>query len=449
MRVTSLYVALVALVGVALIYYATFRFGTVASEHVATSYPRPSPLPDTPSSESGPSHGWIFDYRKDGRQYGLSDAQCDSAFPRLYKEIDRAVEFRKNNPITVDEVETGWRGDGIVRAMIWDNQLYIIEARAVTDHNHRPRALATMHSIHRAVSAYPGRLPNVEFTFTTHDSAELAPSEQPSQHTTWSYSRPANHEKLWLMPDFGFWGWPDVGLRSYTELQSWLEHQEDEFEDKIPKIIWRGSVHVGSHDVRAGLLAASEGKEWSDVRSIDWGNETDIEVKLMGMEEHCMYMFTVQTEGNTYSGRLKYLLNCASVLVSHPLRFIEHYHHLLDASPSSPNQNYVQVKRDFSDLPQKMHHYLSQKHFEGAKRIADNARVVFRERYLSPAAEACYWRALIRGWASVQGFKTDFWVDGEAGKRKMPRGTPFESYAIMEAVHWNLPAKARKIVEYD
>ena len=137
----------------------------------------------------------------------------------------------------------------------------------------------------------------------------------------------------------------------------------------------------------------------------------------------------IDITGNTYSGRLKYLLNCASVLISHPLRFIEHYHHLLDASPSSPTQNYVQAKRDFSDLPNIMHLYLSQKHFERAKHIAENARTLFRQRYLTPAAEACYWRALIRGWASVQGFETEFWMDREVGKRKMPRGTPFESYA--------------------
>ena len=38
---------------------------------------------------------------------------------------------------------------------------------------------------------------------------------------------------------------------------------------------------------------------------------------------------------------------------------------------------------------------------EEAKRIADNSVKTFRERYLTEAAEACYWRALIRGWAQV------------------------------------------------
>lgn len=40
-------------------------------------------------------------------------------------------------------------------------------------------------------------------------------------------------------------------------------------------------------------------------------------------------------------------------------------------------------------------------HPEKAKRIADNSVRVFRERYLTPAAEACYWRELVKVWSEV------------------------------------------------
>jgi len=42
-----------------------------------------------------------------------------------------------------------------------------------------------------------------------------------------------------------------------------------------------------------------------------------------------------------------------------------------------------------------MEYYLN--HTEEAERIAKNSVRTFRERYLTTAAEACYWRALIRG----------------------------------------------------
>lgn len=300
------------------------------------------------------------------------------------------------------------------------------------DGNHRPRSIATLHALHRAITAYSGPLPNIEFTITDHDSAYFGEN---THQTTWAYARLPSSSNLWLMPDFGFWGWPDVGLRSYAELASLVQEDEEgeaEFADKKPQLVWRGSVDVAARDVRAKLLQHSSDKGWSDVRALDWRNETDIKAHLLGMEEHCAYMFVAQTEGNTYSGRLKFLLNCRSVLVSHRLEWVEHFHHLL--RPDGPERNYALVKRDFSDLDATISSLLSPKGLREAERIAENARKVFRERYLTPAAEACYWRKLIQGWSEVQGFETEFWKEVEVerlGRKKAvrkPRGVPFEAY---------------------
>lgn len=400
-----------------------------------------------PASDSG----WQFKHKRDGRNYGLSDEHCKIAFPGLFKEIDRAVKHRKDvvGNVTPDELETAWRGDGIVRAMIQDNQLHIIEARGVTDHNHRPRVVATLNAIQRAVTAFSGKLPDVEFSFTVHDAALREPN---GNQTVWAFTRRPHQEKLWVMPDFGMFAWPDVGLRSYAEFQTILDHVEEDFIGKIPKLVWRGSLAVGSHDVRAGLVEHTKGKDWADVQELDWSNKTNIKERLLSMQDHCSYMFLAQTEGNTYSGRLKYLLNCHSVLFSPEMKWVELYHHLMQSS--GPEQNYIKVtERDYSDLPRKMEVLLDPVHMHQAQRIADNARRTFRERYLTPAAEACYWRALIRGWASVQDFTPETWIEEEGFDKvtrakklqSRPRGTPFESYAIMEQLEWQLPAKPRKM----
>ncbi|KAK4624404.1 hypothetical protein CLAFUW4_05999 [Fulvia fulva] len=452
MRAIALYSTLFVLIAGALVIVA-IHGGTNYAREFVDGYEHSIVRPSKEQQEHEPAAhttGWTFSHRTQGRNYGLTEEQCNVAFPHLYREIDRAVQHRKDKwgNITPDELETAWRGDGIVRAQIHDNQLYIIDAHGVVDHNHRPRTVATLHSLHRAISAFQGKLPDIEFTFTVHDAA-LPDSN--GNETTWAYTRREHQEKLWLMPDFGLWGWPDVGLRSFAELQEVLEHEEDEFVDKEPKLVWRGSVAVGSKDVRHGLVDHSKGKSWSDVQTLDWANSTNIQERLLSMQDHCSYMFVAQTEGNTYSGRLKYLLNCHSVLFSHDLEWLELYHHLM--KKSGPDQNYIRVKRDFSDLASTMDRFSRPANYLQAQKIADNARRTFRERYLTPAAEACYWRAMIRGWSEVQDFQPEFWEEvteydkvkkKEVQKRK-PRGAPFESYAIMEEVDWQLPAKARKM----
>ena len=413
----------------------------------------PIPSDDKTESDAPSSKAWVFDHKRDGRNYGLSEEQCLSAFPLLYTDIDRAVAYRRKigQDISLQDVEVGWRGDGIVRAMVRDNQLYIIDAHGVTDRIHRSRSIATLNSLNRAVTAYNGKLPDVEFTFTDHDSALIDPD---GNRTTLAYSRLAKQETLWLMPDFGFWGWPSVGMNSYNELRSILDQYEDDFIDKVPKLVWRGALGVAGKDMRDALIKHSEGQGWSDVQTITWKNETDVKEKLISMEDHCNYMFVAQTEGNTNSGRLKFLLNCHSIVMSHELHWIEHFHHLLQ--DSGPDQNYIKLRRDFSDLSKTMDTFRHPPTLQSkGQRIADNARHTFRERYLTPAAEACYWRALIRGWASVQGFAPQRWIEtevddwhvGSNGKSvvKRARGVPFEAYAVMEATEWSIPAKGRHL----
>lgn len=457
MRTLALYSVLFVCIAATLIFFASLGGPAFVEQQYnrnrpSNTKPKGPPISHSQSHAWQTQREWTYQYPRDARNYGLDEAQCLSAFPELYKEVDRAVAWwKEKGGITEKELDVGWRGDGIVRAMIYDNQLYVIDAHGVFDHNHRPRALATLHAIHRAVTAHAGPLPNIEFTVTDHDAPLIDQNDM--NHTTWGYSRLARQENLWLCPDFGFFGWPNVGLRSYVELQQNLAAEEEDFLDKIPQIVWRGAVAgLGSHDVRSGLVAASANQPWADVQTLDWSNKTNIATRLLGMEDHCNYQFLAQTEGNTYSGRLKSLLNCHSVLVSHDLKWLEHYHHLLQ--PSGANQNYVRAKRDFSDLPKIMTTLLKNSNIRSStQRIADNARSTFRERYLTPAAEACYWRHLFRGWAEVQTFEVQGWKDkmvddpttGRKKAKRSMRGTPYEAYVLMEEVEWALPAKARKI----
>lgn len=386
---------------------------------------------------SSKDEAWTFDPRLHATNHALTEAQCSSAFPLLYKEIDRAVEYRhKHGNITTDDLDMSWRNGGIVRILVRDNHVSIVDTLDV-ERGHRFRYLATLNSLQTAVAGSQEPLPNIEFTYTVTDFP-LGHSGK-NHHTTLGYSRAPEQESLWLMPDFGFWGWPKVGMNSYIDHRATILAGEEDFMEKDPKLLWRGGLGQG-HDIRESLLRESEGQIWNDVRGIEWSNQTDVDENLITMAEHCRSMFVAMTEGFTWSGRLKFLLNCHSVLVSHELKYLEFYHHLLE--DSGEGQNYVKLERDFSDLRETMEHLLHPDNLETeARRIADNARATFRERYLTPAAISCYWRALIRGWASVQGFEPAVWQEFEGevvgtGLKRVPRGVPFESYVIMEALEW-------------
>lgn len=127
--------------------------------------------------------------------------------------------------------------------------------------------------------------------------------------------------------------------------------------------------------------------------------------------------------GRSYSGRGKYLHNCNSVVIMHKRMWIEPHHNLLVSS--GPDQNFVEVERDFSDLGDKIQNLLSDP--SKAARIAQNNVKVFRDRYLTPAAQTCYWRHLIRAWAEAS-FVPELWDSESTEGARRTRGTAFETF---------------------
>lgn len=301
------------------------------------------------------------------------------------------------------------------------------------------RGKATLNALHRALAAFPDRhnLPDIEFVFTTED---MSRGESP----VWAYSKRDEEDGVWLMPEFGYWSWPEVGVGPYREIRQRIAALDDggvtakgtvapglKFQDKKKQLFWRGNV-ITNDALRSQLLQASEGKSWSSVRGLDWGNPDDIRDNLILMEDHCRYMFLAHLEGRSFSGRGKYLMNCRSVVVSHRLLWREAHHGALVSS--GPDANFVEVERDFSDLDRKMRFLLDNP--GAAERIANNAVRTLRDRYLTPAAEACYWRHLIRQYASVSDFQPELFESGSVGRGKSevkPRGVGFESWVLNQA----------------
>lgn len=105
-----------------------------------------------------------------------------------------------------------------------------------------------------------------------------------------------------------------------------------------------------------------------------------------------------------------------------------HYYPLLITS--GEDQNIVETERDYSDLNDKMNELIQDP--MTAERIASNGAKLFRDRYLTPAAEACYWRRMFRTWREVQGFEPRILADVKKGDEagQYWRGISWEEYSV-------------------
>ena len=288
------------------------------------------------------------------------------------------------------------------------------------------REQATLHALHRAIISSPQRLPNIEFVFNSDD--RIAPA------ALWAYARRKDDTNLWLMPDFGYWSWPETKVGTMKEVQlKGLDMEETagwSWDNKLPKLLWRGAT-MGL-EVREKLLNVTRDQPWADVKALTWKNHDSMANDLKSMAEHCQYRYLMHVEGNSYSGRLKYLQACESVIVAHKMDWIQHHHPLMHSG--GKHQNYVEVDRALDTLAKKIKWLEDDQ--KRARQIANNNMKTFRERYLTPAAEVCYWRQLIHGWASVS-FEPEFFAIKNGTQEKIWRGLPVESFFLERRLEWD------------
>lgn len=217
--------------------------------------------------------------------------------------------------------------------MISKGELYVIkEKKGEPD---RSRGLAALANLYRAITAIPNprSLPDVEFIIDIEDRA--ARGEKNPERIRWAWAREHSNEWLWVIPDFDGWSYSDDGVGSYVQYRDDVQQIEAEYSNgwdgKENKLSWRGSLAV-NRKLRTALVEEAKGHGWNDVEPIDWHNRSNI----MAMRDFCRFKYVAHTEGNSWSGRLRYLHNCNSVPVIHKLDYVFHYYPLL--KDSGPHQ---------------------------------------------------------------------------------------------------------------
>lgn len=217
----------------------------------------------------------------------------------------------------------------------------------------------------------------------------------------------------------------------------------------------RKSLLTTAHVAGSTTSKGGENLPWADVQSLKWSDSGRRSENALKIEDFCRYKYVVYTEGISYSGRLQFHQLCASVLITPAIVWMQHTTHLVrpvwstellasdrewirkrrseknnvnnvhrntkmalknppEEHPSKrnlkmwpegttygpTNANAVFVRSDWADLEDVI--MFLEDHPELAAQIARNQRDTFHGNgYFSPAAEACYWRAVIRGWAAV------------------------------------------------
>ncbi|BGP04534.1 hypothetical protein JCM10049v2_000336 [Rhodotorula toruloides] len=347
----------------------------------------------------------------------LTQQQCDAIYPGLYLEIERARDYWKaRGGVTEKDLDEAEQ-KGQARVQIINNRMYV---KSYSNEQPGTRTKATLALINEALITSPEPVPDIEFVIQTGDNGI-------PQGAPWSLGRKEKEEQLTLMPDYSFFSWPEPQVNSWQEVADHCRDYESHlrWEDKVDQLLWRGAFLV---DIRKELWEIARKYPWGAVSDLDWGDRDSVNKLLLTPEQHCQWKFLAHVEGYAYSGRLKYLTQCRSVIVAHKMRYVQHFHHLFNSDPTSPSQNIViSPGRNFDNIASVMSDLLSDD--AKAKKIADTS-YEFWQHWLSVGSVACYWRRLFREWKEVMAFEPVL-------KRDV---ASYNSFILMGQVHWDAPA---------
>lgn len=415
----------------------------------------------------------------------LTAAECDAAFPGLTWPVHDVVSqgpFTLRHPATSPGVIGRISLSSSAPGQVPRYALSILRAQRKNDLSQEmlnSRA-ASLHQIHRALLTAP--YPDNDASSSSSDDIIFALNFQDQPFgTSWAYSRQADPHarpgpadgdadaRTFLMPHFSFWAWklPFVGSM-WRAAAAITITTSTPFASKIPKAVWRGTTWFNSvHNprLRANLLAATKNKPWADVEALRWdttaasSSDERTASNALPIEDFCRYKYVLHTEGVTYSGRFQFLQMCESVVLTPPIGWMQHTTHLVkplfsyslfdkndnedegnkekptwtpseatrrawptNYGPESEEANLVFVAPDWGDLEETV--AWLEAHPEVAAGIARRQRETFvGGGYFSPAAETCYWRALIRGWGQV--VRVD-----EGDLAELGTGQTFETFAL-------------------
>ncbi|PWN19702.1 hypothetical protein BCV69DRAFT_287854 [Microstroma glucosiphilum] len=342
---------------------------------------------------------------------------CQGLFPRFIPQlVDNADAWRARGGIKAAQVTAAVNSceGGCVHLIIANGGQIFIRS-LIHDWQSRTRALLKL--LEEAVSgaswAEKMELEGTELVWSTADKDGFR--QNGGDGAGWVLDkRVTDPLGQFLIPDFSFQGWPEAGIASYKEFRRDARETDEAWpwSKKHDKVFWRGDPNVGAPP-RLDLMRQVREKgadAWSDVkRTSFWETGPDI-APTITPAEHCQHRYLFHSEGNAYSGRSKFLLNCISTVITHNMTWTQHFHPAMITAEGDPDRNVILSSNgdglfgDLAALMKKLKAEESQPLRFGistAQQVALNAQRTLGQRYLTPAATACYFRAALLSYASV------------------------------------------------
>lgn len=139
------------------------------------------------------------------------------------------------------------------------------------------------------------------------------------------------------------------------------------FEDKIPKILFRGAAHGKPN--RQMFIEKWIDNPMCDIKDTakDSINPPQWQSKPISIKQQLKYKYIMAIEGNDVASNLKWIMSSHSIAVMPRPK----YETWFMEGCLIPNYHYIEIKEDFSDLIEKVNYY--EHHPEKAKAIIKNA----------------------------------------------------------------------------
>ncbi|XWS50520.1 hypothetical protein CRYUN_Cryun12cG0093700 [Craigia yunnanensis] len=219
---------------------------------------------------------------------------------------------------------TGITLDMVERAKKTANfRLVIVNGSAYVEKYHRSfqtRDVFTLWGILQLLRKYPGKVPDLDLMFDCVDWPVIKSSDYSGSNATtppplFRYCK--DDETLDIVfPDWSFWGWPEIHIKSWVPLLNELMEGKKriEWDGREPYAYWKGNPNVA--ETRQDLLKCnvSDKQDWgARVYAQDWGQASQQGYKQSNLANQCVHRFKIYVEGSAWSVSEKYILACDSV----------------------------------------------------------------------------------------------------------------------------------------
>jgi len=224
----------------------------------------------------------------------------------------------------------------------------------------------------------------LDFFIYTGDQCERV-SSLASQAPVFAFSTTKElRGKIIPIPDFVYTGWPEVGVESWEKaIPQYKKRASLPYEDS--RSFWIGNIET--HESREILLRLSSAyPHVLQARGITWPKSIPGSfyqpANYVSIPDHAKYKSLIDIRGVGYSARLKLLMH-----LGRPIFLVDRPYEEFFYPYMKPYKHYIPVKKDMSDLIEKIKWLHSDPH--AYRKLAASTRQ-FADKYLSKSFALSY-----------------------------------------------------------